>query len=150
VAPALQAILRRSIPETERVRPAEAERLRAERRGLFFKPAAGYGGRAAYRGDKVTKRVWAEILAGDYIAQALVPPGARVSGTSDAPQIFKFDIRCYTYGGEMQWTAARVYQGRLPIFAPLAGALRLCTHSRRRHLLHQIALTLLNRVWQSE
>ena len=44
----------------------------AARRGLFFKPVAGFGSRAAYRGDKLTKRVWQDILAGDYVAQAIV------------------------------------------------------------------------------
>jgi hypothetical protein len=38
---------------------------------------AGYGSKAAYRGDKLTKRVWQDV-----------------------------------YGGQVQWTAARVYQGQ--------------------------------------
>lgn len=49
----------------------------SERRRLFFKPAAGYGSKAAYRGDKLTRRVWGEILQGDYVAQTLVLPGER-------------------------------------------------------------------------
>jgi hypothetical protein len=54
-----------------------ADDLWARRKQLFFKPAAGYGSKAAYRGDKVTKRVFEEMLAGNYIAQALVPPSSR-------------------------------------------------------------------------
>ena len=100
---------------------AAAERLWSNRRSLFFKPAAGFGGRAAYRGDKLTKRVWAEILAGDYIAQTVVPPGQRASGTRQAPEIMKFDIRCYTYNGAVQWNAARVYQGQTTNFRTPGG-----------------------------
>ena len=37
----------------------------------------GFGSRAAYRGDKLTQRVWQEIQSGDHVAQALVPPGER-------------------------------------------------------------------------
>lgn len=54
-----------AVPPTEVVDAAHAERLWKARRGLFFKPVAGYGGKAAYRGDKITRTVWASILAGD-------------------------------------------------------------------------------------
>ena len=72
-----QAVLGAGVPRTEAVTPDRAEALWAARRGLFFKPASGFGSRGAYRGDKLTRRVFAEILAGDYIAQALVPPSER-------------------------------------------------------------------------
>src|SRR3546814_4889437 len=52
-----------AIPHTELVLTENAERLWRERKRLFFKPCAGYGSRAAYRGDKLTQRVWQEILA---------------------------------------------------------------------------------------
>lgn len=110
-----------NIPHTELVDVANAERLWANRRKLFFKPLAGYGGKAAYRGEKVTKRVWEEILAGDYIAQALVPPGERVNGSRESPEVLKFDLRCYVYDGNVQWTAARVYQGQTTNFRTPGG-----------------------------
>lgn len=110
-----------NIPRTEEVRPENAERLWRERRHLFFKPAAGYGGRAAYRGDKLTKRVWGEILEGDYIAQSVVAPGGRVAGTRTEPELLKFDIRVYTYDGAVQWTAARLYQGQTTNFRTPGG-----------------------------
>ena len=49
----------------------------AARKQWFFKPAAGYGSKAAYRGDKLTKRVFEEISRGGYVAQALVTPSER-------------------------------------------------------------------------
>lgn len=110
-----------NIPHTELVTAASAERLWRERRGLFFKPAAGYGSRAAYRGDKLTKRVWEEILGGDYIAQAVVSPGERAAGTSAEPKTLKFDLRSYVYDGQVQWTAARVYQGQTTNFRTPGG-----------------------------
>ena len=39
--------------------------------------SAGFGSHAAYRGDKLTRARWQEILAGDYVAQAIVPPSER-------------------------------------------------------------------------
>lgn len=116
-----QDILLANIPHTEIVDTGNTERLWRERRNLFFKPASGYGGRAAYRGDKITKRVWQEILAGNYIAQQIFSPGQRVIGTRDNPQLLKFDIRNYTYNGQIQWTAARMYQGQTTNFRTPGG-----------------------------
>lgn len=100
------------IPKTEIVEASNAERLWSERRKLFFKPASGFGSKAAYRGDKLTKRVWEHILAGDYIAQALVPPGERLIKDHLAPIALKFDVRNYVYDGAVQFITARLYQGQ--------------------------------------
>jgi len=109
------------IPKTEFVDATDAERLWSERRKLFFKPAAGFGSRAAYRGDKLTKRVWGEILAGDYIAQALVTPGERLITGDQPPHALKFDVRNYVYDGAVQFTTARLYQGQTTNFRTPGG-----------------------------
>ena len=109
------------IPRTEFVDASDAERLWSERRKLFFKPAAGFGSRAAYRGDKLTKRVWEHILANDYIAQALVPPGERLIANHQATHALKFDVRNYVYDGEVQFTTARLYQGQTTNFRTPGG-----------------------------
>ena len=109
------------VPKTEIVHAADAERLWSERRRLFFKPAAGFGSRAAYRGDKLTKRVWEEILAGDYIAQALVPPGERLIADDQPPHALKFDVRNYVYDGAVQFITARLYQGQTTNFRTAGG-----------------------------
>lgn len=121
VPQATRELLLASIPHTERVIPDNAERLWRERRRLFFKPCAGFGSRAAYRGDKLTQRVWQEILAGDYVAQALVQPGQRVMSATGAPQPLKFDLRNYAYDGAVQWVAARLYQGQTTNFRTPGG-----------------------------
>ena len=113
-------VLLDQVPHTEVVKPADAERLWAERRSLFFKPVAGFGSRAAYRGDKLTKRVWQEILDGDYVAQALVPPGERRIDVASA-QAMKFDLRAYVYAGQLHWVAARLYQGQTTNFRTPGG-----------------------------
>jgi hypothetical protein len=121
VPPELRATLLAGIPRTEVVDPAQSERLWAERRGLFFKPTSGFGGRAAYRGDKITKRVWEEILRAPYVAQALVAPGERVVDMGDAEQVMKFDLRNYVYQGAVQWVGARLYQGQTTNFRTPGG-----------------------------
>ncbi|BDI03473.1 hypothetical protein [Sphaerotilus microaerophilus] len=109
------------VPRTEVVSPEAGERLWAARRGLFFKPVAGYGSRATYRGDKLTRRVWGEILAGDYVAQALIAPGERGVDEADPVRLLKFDLRAYAYAGRVQWLAARLYQGQTTNFRTPGG-----------------------------
>lgn len=109
-------ILMAHVLNTEVVDVAREEELWGRRRQLFFKPSAGYGSKAAYRGDKLTKRVFQEILQADYVAQAVMAPGERVTGSHVAPENLKFDLRCYVYRGEVQLTAARLYQGQTTNF----------------------------------
>ena len=46
------------IPRTRILDPARGDEFWAARRNLFFKPVSGFGSRAAYRGDKLTRKVW--------------------------------------------------------------------------------------------
>jgi hypothetical protein len=121
VAEPTRQILLSGIPHTEIVDPKHAERLWNARSTLFFKPFGGFGSRGAYRGDKLTRRVWQDILAGGYIAQSLVRPGDRSIAEHDAAQVLKFDLRQYVYAGEVHWIAARLYQGQTTNFRTAGG-----------------------------
>ena len=124
VSSADRTCLSDSIPATQHVTRQHADALWAQRKQLFFKPVAGYASKAAYRGDKLTKRVWEEILAGnwgDFIAQALVPPGQRLVNVDGVATDLKFDIRAYTYGGQIQLLAARTYNGQTTNFRTEGG-----------------------------
>ena len=116
-----RAILANKIPRTELVLPEKAEDLWARRKALFFKPAAGYGSKAAYRGDKITRRVFDEVLAGSYIAQALVPPSSRTLRVGQAEVELKLDLRNYVYAGHVQLIAARLWQGQTTNFRTPGG-----------------------------
>jgi hypothetical protein len=110
------ATLLAGIPRTERVTAGVAPSLWARRDGLFFKPAAGFGARAAYRGDKITRRVWEEVVAGDYVAQQFAPPAERMVMHAGAPTAYKYDIRNYVYDGTVQMMTARLYRGQTTNF----------------------------------
>lgn len=114
-------LLRAVVPHTQLVTPANAERLWSERRQLFFKPTAGFGSRGAYRGDKLTRRVWGEIAAGGFVAQALVPPSERIVEVDGQPTRLKLDVRAYAYAGQVQLLAARTYSGQTTNFRTAGG-----------------------------
>lgn len=109
------------LPGTASVVINDATELWNRRKNLFFKPNAGYGGKATYRGDKLTRKVWHSILQGGYIAQTLEPPALRVVGEGDDSKLMKFDIRIFTYNGKRLLSAARVYQGQTTNFRTPGG-----------------------------
>jgi hypothetical protein len=105
-----------TVPPCERVSAQNTDALWARRKELFFKPLDGFGARAVYRGDKLTKKVWGQIQEGDYIAQTLVPPPLRTMQVGDSATELKFDLRAYTYAGRVQLLAARTYSGQTTNF----------------------------------
>lgn len=113
----LEALLR-CIPRTLLV-DGPPERWWNERKSWFFKPLDGFGGHGAYRGDKMTRRVFAEVMRGGYVAQAYSAPGVR--RRNGGHESFKLDVRCYVYDGRIQLLAARLYQGQTTNFRTTGG-----------------------------
>jgi hypothetical protein len=120
VAPGARAHLT-GVPRTILVTPGTADALWQSRKHWFFKPTGGHGGKAVYRGDKVTKGVWAEIARGGYVAQAFVPPSERMIRVDETPQGRKMDVRLYTYDARVLLTTARLYQGQTTNFRTPGG-----------------------------
>jgi len=112
--------LARAIPRTLRVDGPE-ERWWADRKRWFFKPVHGFGSRGTYRGDKITRRAFADVMRGGYIAQEIAPPSERRDPASADESCFKFDIRSYVYDGVSQLFAARLYQGQTTNFRSAGG-----------------------------
>ena len=118
---ATKTILLHGIAKTILVNPQHQEALWQQRKQLFFKPAKGYGSKAAYRGDKLTRRVFSEILQGDYVAQALVQPSERQLQIDSQAVELKLDLRNYVYQGQIQSSCARLYQGQTTNFRTPGG-----------------------------
>jgi hypothetical protein len=112
LAPNHLDVLRESVPATVIVSPDNVDTLWQDRRHLFFKPARGHGSKAAYRGDKLTRKVWAEIISRDYVAQSYAAPGTRRVQLDDTRAELKIDVRLYTFAGASLLAAARLYQGQ--------------------------------------
>ena len=117
-APADIEVLMESVPASRPVFGRESLPWE-ERKQWFFKPASGFGSRGAYRGDKITRRVFDEVMRGDYIAQRISPPSERWRAASQ--QSFKLDVRSYVYDGNSQLLAARLYQGQTTNFRSAGG-----------------------------
>ena len=109
------------VPHTVVVTSDNAAQLWERRKTLFFKPVSGYGSKGVYRGDKITKGVWAEVIKGGYVAQDFAAPGERMVKLDGTPEARKTDVRLYVYDGELLLTAARLYQGQTTNFRTAGG-----------------------------
>jgi hypothetical protein len=114
------AVVRAHLPETIFVTPENADLLWSKKKEWFFKPVDGYGGKGVYRGDKLTTRVWQHIKEGGYIAQRYVAPRER---QVIKDMNLKYDVRVYTYAGEILGLMARYYQGQTTNFRTEHGGL---------------------------
>jgi hypothetical protein len=120
------ATLQAGVPQTRLVDAKDTEQWWKERKDWFFKPATGYGGRGSYRGDKLTQRVFGEIVQGGYVAQRKAMPGeVLVSVPGAEAAAFKYDVRCYVYEGQVQLVIARLYQGQTTNFRTAGGGFAL-------------------------
>jgi glutathione synthase/RimK-type ligase-like ATP-grasp enzyme len=113
--------LLRSIPATEIVTGAASADLWRRRKQLFFKPVDGYGSKAAYRGDKLTRATFERILATPYVAQALAPTSMRRVEYDGQQVDLRVDVRNYTHDGETWLRAARLYRGQATNFRTPGG-----------------------------
>jgi hypothetical protein len=116
-----QDLLLSGIPHTQAVTMNNANDLWERRRELFFKPVSGFGSKATYRGDKMTRKVWDEILRNEYVAQYLIAPSKRIIQNMDNQTDLKLDLRAYVYEGKIQLLAARLYSGQTTNFRTSGG-----------------------------
>ena len=114
-------LLRLGVPRSVLVTSSNAASLWKERREWFFKPVAGHGSKGVYRGSKLTKGTYEQILTSDYIAQAYIPPSKRLVVVNGEKQFLKIDVRLYTYKGNVLIGAARLYEGQATNFRTPGG-----------------------------
>jgi hypothetical protein len=111
-----------AIPPTEIVGPAAARDLWARRKTLFFKPIDGFAGKAAYRGDKLTRSTFERVLANRYVAQAIAPTSfRRVCSADGETSDLRLDVRNFAMHGETWLRAARLYRGQTTNFRTAGG-----------------------------
>ncbi|NBV41794.1 hypothetical protein EBR96_03375 [bacterium] len=105
------------LPPVLRLKDHSADEIWAKRRSLFFKPARSFGAKSAYKGDGISKSVFQRLMDADTIAQPYFRPAPFKTNDSE----YKYDVRVYTFRGEVQWVGARLFQGQLTNFKTPGG-----------------------------
>lgn len=107
------ALFSECIPKTYLMSDFSEAELWEKRKQFFFKPFHGFGSKATYRGDKLTKSTFQSIFQQqDYIVQTFAQPSGRTVKVDDKDSDLKFDLRVYVYDAKIQLMAARLYQGQ--------------------------------------
>ena len=101
------------IPETKLFSEFEsAEQIWAQRKQYFFKPSQSFGSKGVYSGKSISKKAFESIYDPSFIAQESCPAGKRDFVFENETHTMKFDLRFFTYAGEIQNYGARLYQGQ--------------------------------------
>jgi hypothetical protein len=109
--------IKKMIPVTRPISELNEEDLWKNRKKYFFKPINGYGSKAVYRGDKLTRKVFDSILEEDTIVQENIAPALRMVDDS----LLKSDVRVFSYRGEILGLTSRLYQGQVTNFRTPGG-----------------------------
>ncbi len=103
--------------KTEFAQSTDAESRWQKRKTLFFKPRQSFGGKSAYRGANVSRKVFQRLWDENAIVQEYFPPPTLLHENEE----WKYDIRFYVYQDQIQNVVARVYQGQVTNFAAAGG-----------------------------
>jgi hypothetical protein len=118
----LKKVIEAFVPVSRDVKKSDPQVIWADRKNLFFKPKRAFGSKQSYKGHSLSKKVFDEILAGDFIAQEYVNAPEKIFETPEGPQAFKYDLRFYAYQDRIQSVVARLYQGQVTnLRTPLGG-----------------------------
>ncbi len=113
--------LKSCIPRTALVDAANAQQWWQNRKQWFFKPIDGHGGKAAYRGEKLTRGTFEQILQRPYVAQAVVPTSMRSVVIDGQAADLRVDVRNFACEGSTWLRAARLYRGQTTNFRTPGG-----------------------------
>jgi hypothetical protein len=95
---------------------ADISEIWQKRKQLFFKPPQSYGGKAAFRGSSISRKVFNRVMIENTLIQQYVPAPKITFESDETAADWKYDLRAYAYGGEVQLLVARIYQGQITNF----------------------------------
>ncbi|AGH96460.1 hypothetical protein [Pseudobdellovibrio exovorus] len=90
----------------------DKEFIWSERKNLFFKPKQSFGGKQAYKGASISRKVFESVMTTDFIAQQYSAAPNITFDYLETPTEYKYDLRCFAYKDELQMIVARIYQGQ--------------------------------------
>lgn len=105
--------LARLIPESRPFADFDGpEDIWQQRKNYFFKPSTSFGSKGAFAGKNISRKAFDRLYAPDILAQEYCPAGKRRFQWEDEEIEMKFDLRFFTFNGEVQNYGARLYQGQ--------------------------------------
>lgn len=111
------------IPESKLFSEFESkDDIWAQRKKYFFKPSQSFGSKGVYSGRGISRKAFDNLYGPNIMAQENCPAGKRKFKYEGQEVEMKFDLRFFTFNGEIQNYAARIYQGQATnMRTPLGG-----------------------------
>ena len=98
------------------------DELWSSRKLYFFKPQQSFGSKGVYSGKGISRKAFERLDPDGFMAQELCPPGRQTFIWDDQEVELKYDLRFYSFQGEIQHSVARLYQGQATnMKTPLGG-----------------------------
>jgi hypothetical protein len=117
----IEAVRKVLVPTWDKTGFEDINEIWEKRKQLFFKPPQSYAGKSAYRGANITRKVFNRVLGQDTLIQQYVPAPVIQFENDESETHWKYDLRAYAYGGEVQLLVARIYQGQITNFNQVYG-----------------------------
>lgn len=105
----------------------DKDKIWSERKNLFFKPKTSFGGKQAYKGASISRKIFENVSNANFIAQQLSVPSQIQVEIDNIKQEFKYDLRCFVYKDELQLIVARLYQGQITNLKSVGGGFACIT-----------------------
>ena len=96
------------------------------RKQYVFKLTGKYGGKGVYRGKNLTSKTFQMLCQNQTVFQAYLPPPLWKDSKGNE---WKFDLRAFSYGENVQQIIARCYKGQLTNFKHFGGGMAPVTIS---------------------
>lgn len=109
----LRPAIHKNLPLTKDLCSQFSDEIWAERKRFFFKPKRAFGSKQSYRGATISRKMYDDIINQEMIAQEYIPASEVPFETPTGIQKFKYDLRFYVYGSQVQLVLARLYQGQV-------------------------------------
>jgi hypothetical protein len=114
-------VLRNVVPTTQAVTPANADDCGHSASSFSSSRWPVMAPRRPGVATRSRARLWAEVIAGGFVAQALVHPSERLVDVDGTPTRLKLDLRAYAWRGQVQLLAARTWAGQTTNFRTEGG-----------------------------
>lgn len=109
---------------TWKLAPDNQDEAWIDRKKYVFKLAGKYGGKGVYRGKNLTSKTFKMLCKNQTVFQDYLPPALWKDTKGNQ---WKFDLRAFSYGKNVQQIIARCYKGQLTNFKTPGGGMASVT-----------------------
>lgn len=110
--------IKESLLDSYKLSSENRNKVWKNKKKYVFKLTGKYGGKGVYRGKNLTTKTFQMLSENETVFQDYLPPPLWKDSKGNE---WKFDLRAFSYGGNIQQITGRCYKGQLTNFKNLGG-----------------------------